>query len=364
MAEPKISVLIPMYNRKHYISDAVDSVLRQTFQDFEIIIRDNCSTDGSFEFVQEKYAAEISSGKIKLARNLENLGEFGNVKACFLNSSGKYIQILHSDDFLMPYGLQHMYETAEKFNADVVHSVAHFTTEEDGIIKEPLLQEVHDVNARNQIEIMPDDQKIRFILWRQTDVNSQYNLYSRKFIFENDIFQQFSHKYISLSFFSLWWVMLAKVFVKTPVIYYLWRKSPSSSSYQELDNAQHAAWYISFKMELSRLIDELIPKVEIFRDNEEIRRYLRTSLFFDDDGWQIFRRGIYKNGISPELYEAVENSFKKYFGDDACYPAFLFNLFHALQCGHNINQIMFQRALESITPPRFRNKSYLILEAA
>ena len=59
MDAPKISVLIPMYNRKHYIEDCVNSVLNQTFQDFEIIIRDNCSTDGSFEFVAKRYAKEI-----------------------------------------------------------------------------------------------------------------------------------------------------------------------------------------------------------------------------------------------------------------------------------------------------------------
>lgn len=363
MAEPKISVLIPMYNRKHYISDAVNSVLNQTFQDFEIIIRDNCSTDGSFEFVQEKYAKEISSGKIKLARNYENLGEFGNVRQCFLASSGKYIQILHSDDFLMPYGLQHMYETAERFNADVVHSVAHFTSEEDGTIKDKALQEVHDQNVKNEIEILPADQKARFMYWHQTDVNSQYNLYRRQFILENDIFKQTNYHYLSLNFFSLWWMMLAKVVVKTPVIYYFWRKSPSSSSYTEIDNAAHVAWYVSFKMELSRLIDELIPQVEIFKDNENIRRYLRIQLFINDDGWQIFRRGIYRNGISVELYEAVENSFKKYLGEDACYPAFLFNWIHSSQCGHNLLQAMLKDALDSIptAPPKI---DYLIFEAA
>lgn len=59
MNTPKISVLIPMYNRKHYIQDCINSALNQTFQDFEIIIRDNVSTDGGFEFVQHRYANEI-----------------------------------------------------------------------------------------------------------------------------------------------------------------------------------------------------------------------------------------------------------------------------------------------------------------
>ena len=69
MSEPKISVLIPMYNRKHYIEDCINSVLNQTFQDFEIIIRDDGSTDGSAEFVEKIYATQISSRKITLMRN-------------------------------------------------------------------------------------------------------------------------------------------------------------------------------------------------------------------------------------------------------------------------------------------------------
>ena len=54
MHEPKISVLIPLYNHKNYIADTINSVLNQTFQDFEIIVRDDGSTDGSAEFVEEQ----------------------------------------------------------------------------------------------------------------------------------------------------------------------------------------------------------------------------------------------------------------------------------------------------------------------
>ena len=51
---PAISVIIPMYNTEKYIGECLESVLNQTFQDFEIIVVDNCSTDNSCKIV-EKY---------------------------------------------------------------------------------------------------------------------------------------------------------------------------------------------------------------------------------------------------------------------------------------------------------------------
>ena len=60
MNTPKISVITPLYNRRHYIEQTVDSVLNQTFTDWELIIRDDCSTDGVVEFIEERYAEQIN----------------------------------------------------------------------------------------------------------------------------------------------------------------------------------------------------------------------------------------------------------------------------------------------------------------
>ena len=55
MSSPTISVLIPLYNAEKFIAGAIESVLDQTFTDFEIIIVDNCSTDTSFEIAKKYY---------------------------------------------------------------------------------------------------------------------------------------------------------------------------------------------------------------------------------------------------------------------------------------------------------------------
>ena len=51
----EISVIVPLYNARKYLQEAIDSVLAQTFQDFEIIVVDDCSTDGSWELVSKLY---------------------------------------------------------------------------------------------------------------------------------------------------------------------------------------------------------------------------------------------------------------------------------------------------------------------
>ena len=340
MDTPKISVLIPMYNRKHYIKDCVDSVLNQTFQDYEIIIRDDGSTDGSAEFVEKIYADQIASGKIKLRRNGKNLGQWTTDNRLIMEATGKYIRILHSDDMYLPHALQHMYEVAEKFNADVVHAPFFYTTPKSGIIKNKsdLIPQCLDTHPVQQIELMSNDPAKRFSEWVDfgTSCDFQHNIFNRKFILENDLFFKFGNRAL-----SLWWLMLAKVFVKTPVISYIYRNSPVSEtttkSNYKLGNS------ISEFMEISRHMDELFPKVEFFNDNEEAKYMAKAYLIRCLEGHEIFRWGFYKDGITPEIQRTVADAFKKYFGDDYFYPAFLFHLAHIMPYNKPVDKI--------VTPP-------------
>lgn len=137
MDAPKISVLVPLYNRRHYIEQCLDSALNQTFKgDYEIIVRDDGSTDGSADFVEQRYADAISSGKLKLRRNEKNIGQFPTDNRLLREAGQIYIMMLHSDDLYLPHALEHMYEVAERFNADVVHESTYLKPSPDGVIKE------------------------------------------------------------------------------------------------------------------------------------------------------------------------------------------------------------------------------------
>jgi glycosyltransferase involved in cell wall biosynthesis len=97
MSAPKISVCIDSFNYGRFLSEAIESVLRQTFADFEIVISDDCSTDDSFE-IAKRYAADES--RIRVLRNQRNLGMIRNRNVCLSQARGEYVKWLHADDFL------------------------------------------------------------------------------------------------------------------------------------------------------------------------------------------------------------------------------------------------------------------------
>jgi glycosyltransferase involved in cell wall biosynthesis len=94
---PKVSVCLDSFNYGRFLPEAIESVLDQSFQDFEIIISDDCSTDNSFG-IARRYAAQDS--RIKALRNPDNLGMVKNRNVCLARARGEYVKWLHADDFL------------------------------------------------------------------------------------------------------------------------------------------------------------------------------------------------------------------------------------------------------------------------
>ncbi len=95
MKHPKVSVLIPTYNYGQYIKEAIDSVLVQTYKDFELIVVDNCSTDNTIEIVKSIIEKD---DRVKLVINETNIGMYRNFNEALFHAKGEYIKFLNSDD--------------------------------------------------------------------------------------------------------------------------------------------------------------------------------------------------------------------------------------------------------------------------
>jgi glycosyltransferase involved in cell wall biosynthesis len=103
---PKVSVLIPTYNYARYLPEAIDSVLSQQFQDFELIVVDDCSPDTSRDVLQ-RYAGK--DRRVRCHSNPANLGMVANWNHCLSQAAGEYVQFLFGDDKLAdPHTLEKM----------------------------------------------------------------------------------------------------------------------------------------------------------------------------------------------------------------------------------------------------------------
>jgi len=91
---PKVSVLIPTYNYAYCLGETIQSVLSQSFTDFELIVIDDCSKDNTDE-IMEKY---IGDQRISYYKNPVNLGLVGNWNKCLSYAKGDYIKFLCADD--------------------------------------------------------------------------------------------------------------------------------------------------------------------------------------------------------------------------------------------------------------------------
>ena len=106
-----VSVLIPLYNHKRYIVEALRSVLRQTYRSIEVVVVDDCSTDGSLEV-----AREVADGdpRVFFHRNPKNLGVGPNIERTLELSSGPLVKFLAADDrFCLPDALARLVAAIE-----------------------------------------------------------------------------------------------------------------------------------------------------------------------------------------------------------------------------------------------------------
>ena len=339
MDTPKVSILIPLYNRIRYAEECIKSALNQTFQDTEVVIRDDCSTDGVFDFVREKFSEQISSGKIKLFRNEKNLGEGGTIDKLFHDASGKYVHILHNDDLLLPNASQHLYEVAEKFQADVVHGSNFLIQDKDEPVTEgtPLRPVTGDQKPVAETTVMPSDPLARFTEWNEngTFLDAQYNLFRRDFLLENKIFMS---RCRDLSFFLLLWIMKAGVYVKDPTYFYIRRDAKDSKS--NTFSARSIEKFIVHKLKVAEQLDKVLPEIKFFTICPQALRLAKLKILANRHDYTI--KETYKDGVTPEIQAAVENAFRQKFGDAAFYPAMLFNWVHVLPTEENISTAMIK----------------------
>jgi glycosyltransferase involved in cell wall biosynthesis len=158
---PKVSVVIPVYNGARYIKEAIESVLNQTYKDYEIIIVDDGSTDNTKQVLDEYLLSKgfnidnkenqcfysLTANPYTLIRYMyqENKGPGAARNRGIKEAKGEYIAFLDSDDLWLPEKLKKSINFIETYNFDWICTASHRILGNDGQRKENLRRRISDV---------------------------------------------------------------------------------------------------------------------------------------------------------------------------------------------------------------------------
>ena len=209
---PKVSVLVPICNVERYLEECLDSLVAQSFTDFEVLCINDGSTDGSLAIIHRYMEADARFRVI----DKPNSGYGASMNMGLANAIGEYIAILESDDFFEPNALELLVDAAERNQSDVVKAdfYLYWSTpqERDGLFRIVDEQEV----GRTMRSI--DDLAIFF---RKPSIWSA--LYRSSFLRDNgiDFLETPGASYQDAGFnFKVWASAARATFIADPILHY------------------------------------------------------------------------------------------------------------------------------------------------
>ncbi|MBR2518452.1 MAG: glycosyltransferase [Selenomonadaceae bacterium] len=298
-----VSVIIPLYNAEKYLSVCLESILNQTFTDFELLVVDDCSTDSSYA-IAESYLEKFG-GRLKIISLPENTGS-GVVprNVGFDLSCGKYVCFVDNDDILVDNALETLYNFAEKYQTDVVYMDYYFAYDFSEVsvmrwgnsnLQEPTL-ETNDIAERVEKFC---DQTFSWMPWTK--------FVRRDFLIDNKI--KFPRMKISD---DLLWTFeifcLAKNFLRIPTPLYIYRTNDASILHRERTPEEKIIFWTSPLLSGFELLETFMNRIDFFVKNPRIR--LRVLHFFCTLHFNLMEEP-FKELSSPEVWETFLHEFSK-----------------------------------------------------
>ena len=161
----KVSIGVPVYNVEAYLRKCLDSIMNQTFKDFEVIMVDDGSTDNSFDICQEYVARD---NRFKLIHQ-ENKGLAGARNTCLKYMHGEFITWVDSDDKVKPDYLEKLMQVQVETNAQIINCVYYYIRNEGDYYLDytpvyPDLKRI-ELSGRNAIKMFLLDRYKTYTLW-------------------------------------------------------------------------------------------------------------------------------------------------------------------------------------------------------
>ena len=314
---PAVSVVIPMYNAEKYIAPCLESIFAQTFRDFEVIVVDHCSTDGSREIVEE-YALKFKKftgggAELRLIKLKINVGNPHAPRNMGLSlSRGKYVYFMDADDLLMNNALECFHVFAEANDADVVITPNWYDWDKD--TEQPAPKEVQWQSYYKQHlqspELEPENLDVRVVDFMQGKfVYEPWTKFSRRdFLLENDAY----FPKVRYDEDTLWTIKLAccaRRVVFIPQALYIHRKA-SGSIMRNLSDEENA--FRTRIFDSVKFLRGIREEYEFFQQNPQYYHALvnhRIMWFFQK------LSKLYAQSPQEDLYAAICRNHKKELGE-------------------------------------------------
>ena len=178
-SNPKISIVMPLFNSEKFIETAVESVLLQTFKDFELLLIADCSTDSTLEIV-----SKYDDPRIKIIHQIKNSGESSSRNLGIEVANGKYIYFMDHDDMILPETLEIFINAAEESQAEVAYMNSYFRGED----LTGQLEQIRCTNPKPRIMSSDLTERIKFeFMHRDVTVEPWIKIQRRDFLIDKQI---------------------------------------------------------------------------------------------------------------------------------------------------------------------------------
>lgn len=306
---PAVSVIIPLYNAEKYIGECLDSVLAQTFQNFEVIVVDDCSTDNSVAIV-ESYMTKFN-GRLILSHMERNSGSGSLPRNKGMNlSQGEYIFFVDNDDLITKTALEELYTLAKDYDAEVVYCEKNYEISNDG----SQIQITSGPNRNIKLVDKPTleswnmAERVQKITQWNVWVPQWRKLVKRRFIFEYEIFFP-NTRHADDVIWTDALILLSKKFLRVPNAVYINRQTMGSIMRTPRTPQQSINFWLNPSLVALKSLEKFFDKANL----ELHHRYMILDNIVQSQFFDSFRASF---NVPPfVVYDAIKKEFGKLFGE-------------------------------------------------
>ncbi len=302
MKQPKVSVIVPVYNLSDYIRQCMDSIIGQTLEDIEIICVNDDSTDDSLSILEE-YAKKDARVQVITQKNA---GAGAARNNGMRRATGKYLSFLDGDDFFDKEMLEKAYVKAEKLKADfVVYKSNQYHTEDDKFVETTWVVREKEIPPYEPFSFRQMTMNVFkvFVGWAWD------KLYNREFVEKNHLqFQEQRTSNDMLFVFSS--IVLAKKIAVVPEVLAHQRRDAKDS----LSKTRESSW-MCFYAALTALKERLVEEGYYEELEKDYINYALHASLWNYNTLSEPTKTMLKNKLTAEWFEelGIKGKTKNYF---------------------------------------------------